>query len=257
MNLITREEFHDEYKKMLKECTDVFDKIGISYSLAYGTLLGAYRNNDIISWDHDIDLYVKYINPEQLKLLREHLPSNYYIESYEDNLHICFLTRICNKELFIKSDIGLENAWIDLFETHFIKNSKKNTIIAEKMKHYYKRSSFIYRKKGKNWFFTFLRSFINIFMPTFKQMNKKIKKLYKKAESGTDVLGGYSLYGGKFRPAFCFDSKIKLGGHEYKCMSCAADYLSNVYGKDFMTPKKYDFQEKLSFYRTEIIENKL
>jgi hypothetical protein len=40
-----------------------FERHGIWYSLAYGTLLGALRDGDVIAWDYDFDLLVK---PEEV-----------------------------------------------------------------------------------------------------------------------------------------------------------------------------------------------
>ena len=42
----------------LKIFIDALDKFNIRYFLAYGTLLGAVRNNGLIQWDDDIDLHV-------------------------------------------------------------------------------------------------------------------------------------------------------------------------------------------------------
>jgi len=47
-------------KKICKEnlflLKEMFDKNSISFRLGYGTLLGAVRDNDFITWDNDIDL---------------------------------------------------------------------------------------------------------------------------------------------------------------------------------------------------------
>jgi len=39
-----------------KEVKTVFDKHSVSYWLEHGTLLGAYRDGKMISWDNDVDL---------------------------------------------------------------------------------------------------------------------------------------------------------------------------------------------------------
>lgn len=41
---------------ILKTAKPILDALGISYWLAYGTCLGAVRDNDFIPWDLDIDL---------------------------------------------------------------------------------------------------------------------------------------------------------------------------------------------------------
>jgi len=42
--------------KNLREVKDVFDKVGVTFWLDTGTLLGAVRDGKIIEWDTDIDL---------------------------------------------------------------------------------------------------------------------------------------------------------------------------------------------------------
>lgn len=45
-------------KKALFKFDDMMKNLNITYALIYGTLLGAYRNNCLLPWDHDIDVRV-------------------------------------------------------------------------------------------------------------------------------------------------------------------------------------------------------
>lgn len=74
VNLINRMKFRKMSKlvnefglKTLSEMDEAFSSIGVKMCLMYGTLLGAYRNHDFISYDPDIDVSV----------LADSLPSNY------------------------------------------------------------------------------------------------------------------------------------------------------------------------------------
>ncbi|OBX06522.1 hypothetical protein QV09_12085 [Gallibacterium salpingitidis] len=53
---------HNEYKDILLKTLVYFDKIcrenNISYSLGYGSMLGAVRHQGFIPWDDDIDLFM-------------------------------------------------------------------------------------------------------------------------------------------------------------------------------------------------------
>ena len=49
----------EDAKQILFKTQDVFSQIGIDVYLAYGTLLGAVRNQAIIPGDLDVDVYIK------------------------------------------------------------------------------------------------------------------------------------------------------------------------------------------------------
>lgn len=63
----------------LNEFHRVCEKFNIRYQLAYGSLLGAIRDNGQIPWDYDVDVFVPY--EERLKLidaLKTDLDGRYY-----------------------------------------------------------------------------------------------------------------------------------------------------------------------------------
>lgn len=45
-------------RKMLLEVVMLLDKNGITYHLEGGTLLGIVRDNDLLPWDHDVDISI-------------------------------------------------------------------------------------------------------------------------------------------------------------------------------------------------------
>lgn len=54
--------------RMLKEITRTLEKFNVEYQLDAGTLLGVVRENRLLPWDTDMDIWVK--SEEQDKLLR-------------------------------------------------------------------------------------------------------------------------------------------------------------------------------------------
>lgn len=45
-------------KAILIDVSKILEENLITYGLIYGTLLGAYRDNDFIEWDEDVDIFV-------------------------------------------------------------------------------------------------------------------------------------------------------------------------------------------------------
>ena len=56
MQVLTLPEIHADLLEILKDIDAFCRKEGITYSLGYGTLLGAVRYGDFIPWDDDADL---------------------------------------------------------------------------------------------------------------------------------------------------------------------------------------------------------
>lgn len=68
MNLLTKQEIHEELFKLLQEIDLVCKQENIPYFLCGGSALGAVRHKGFIPWDDDIDLIVP--RPYYEKLLR-------------------------------------------------------------------------------------------------------------------------------------------------------------------------------------------
>lgn len=66
---LTKQE-QDELRHILRHLVTIFDDMNVTYWLDYGTLIGAFRNGDIISYDTDGDvafLINEYYKPEEVK----------------------------------------------------------------------------------------------------------------------------------------------------------------------------------------------
>lgn len=69
--------------KMLTDMDRICREHGLSYSLAYGSVLGAVRHKGFIPWDLDIDIMVGIAEYETFcRVLREQLPPEYVLYSY-------------------------------------------------------------------------------------------------------------------------------------------------------------------------------
>lgn len=104
-------EFQNVIWKGLVDVTKICEKNQIWYQLAYGSLLGAVRDNGQIPWDYDIDIFVKYSDREKIiNSLESELSSEYYVDSFEKNIN-CDSYKI----RVVPQNYNTLNAHIDIF----------------------------------------------------------------------------------------------------------------------------------------------
>ena len=78
--------FQDEAIKTLNEFHRVCEKNNIQYQLAFGSLLGAVRDNGQIPWDYDIDVIVPYDEKDKLvHVLKYDLDPAFYFHCPEQD----------------------------------------------------------------------------------------------------------------------------------------------------------------------------
>lgn len=84
------DEIHAELLKILDYIDTTLRSHHIWYSLAYGTVLGAVRENGFIPWDKDADVYLRIIDREQArKVLKENIPDYLeYVDASCDNVNV-------------------------------------------------------------------------------------------------------------------------------------------------------------------------
>ena len=134
-------------KELQNECLLIMDDIhafckkeGITYSLAYGSLIGAVRHKGFIPWDDDMDIIMP--RPDYEKFLSSYRSEKYELVSprYPES-YICF-ARVCdNKRTYVidkfpwrKKESGL---WIDIFPADGVNDNyqkllEKVRILSEK-----------------------------------------------------------------------------------------------------------------------------
>ena len=90
----------EDAKELLETTKKLFDMCDIRFSLAFGTLLGAVRDNGIIKGDEDVDIFI-----ESEEKLRCNLPF-----LYENGLKVCRIIEHCLYSFHTKN-----NSFIDVY----------------------------------------------------------------------------------------------------------------------------------------------
>ena len=92
--------FQNEAIRTLNEFHRVCEKNGIRYQLAFGSLLGAVRDNGQIPWDYDVDVIVPYQEKENLiSALEKDLNPDFYYKCFEkDTTWPSFIMRLAPKK---------------------------------------------------------------------------------------------------------------------------------------------------------------
>ena len=83
-------EIHAELLRILEYIDSTLRSHHLWYSLAYGTVLGAVRENGFIPWDKDADVYLRITERDQArKVLKENIPDYLeYVDASCDNVNV-------------------------------------------------------------------------------------------------------------------------------------------------------------------------
>src|SRR5699024_1068760 len=86
MESLDNKRVHEIELDMLSELNRISKRHKIKYYLAYGTALGAVRNNGFIPWDTDVDVIVEYNNTKKLdEILSKELSGKYRVLNYKND----------------------------------------------------------------------------------------------------------------------------------------------------------------------------
>jgi phosphorylcholine metabolism protein LicD len=145
----------EKAKNVLFDIVDAFELYGVNYRVVFGTLLGIYRDGQIIKGDHDMDLAVLESDADKI-----YKAINFLIKT--KNFKLFFVHQLafkvlknnvyCDIFVFDKNyEYKWDNRWyFKLFEDDF----KKNNIIEfdnKKLKTVYDIEKFLVTYYGKDW----------------------------------------------------------------------------------------------------------
>lgn len=143
--------------ELLSDVHDLLDKHQIRYFISDGTLLGAYRSNNFIDGDDDIDIRVYKKDWNKYCKLIQKLKHKYNIESSHNNkwhqIHCKFKTPAESLHMdIVKSDFVFEELWINV-DDMFIDSTEYIFIKDKKVRCPHKKYIIPYLEKsyGKTW----------------------------------------------------------------------------------------------------------
>jgi lipopolysaccharide cholinephosphotransferase len=232
-----------DLKKLLFHFNCLCKKVNVDYTLMGGSALGAVRHSDIIPWDDDIDIFMKYpdyINFLNIKLLESDL---FYLKSENTPSNPYFFSKFCFKNTHvIETTMPLLNEengiFLDIIPLVGAYNSKILRILQfsfAKILNAYALSQTNYSTSS-----IFKRIFIYIFSYLNKGLINFIHSFVVGCDynSATEVchLFGRAKYKNSFYLKAWFEKNnlILFGDGNYPVAHGVYSYLNKRYGDNFM-----------------------
>ena len=194
------EEFNKNYEEFkyyqnkavdtLNEFHRVCEKNNVKYQLAYGSLLGAIRDNGQIPWDYDIDVFVPFSEKNALiTALQKDLSTDYYFYCPE-------VDKKCRHVIMRLAPKGFrtEVLHVDVFFLIAVANDEKvrneeiNEIKNIASKRYDKLVRYIDEKRS-------LKDIIKKFIKKIRTVNYDPEKMYEKYE---ELCKEHNIYEAKY-----------------------------------------------------------
>ncbi len=238
-----KKHINNEALELLSEIDEILTENRIWFSLSYGCVLGAVREKGFIPWDRDIDLVIK--KSDQVKVR----------EKLKEKLSDKFLYISCSKETVSSFDtitikgISEVDMHIDLYPLIGGPESEKKRYIFQKITRFIHRIAdckYVNIKRlKKKWKYPFLYiiKILEYLIPdkVIRTCIESITSKYSLDESEYLIPMGND---GKPEEFMRKELWLNVKRVQFETLSLPIpenyhEYLVNIYGEDYMIPKKY------------------
>ena len=242
MKEITFEEGKKLMLNALINVSDFCEKNNISYSLCYGTLIGAIRHKGFIPWDDDIDIIMERADYER------------FISSYKDERYAVIdgscnpnhsHVRVADQRTILqlnawRAQFYKDGLWIDVFPIDKVPDSEKGYMRFRKWLWFLfemQLSGEVHRKG-------FLNKVIYVLCKPFRSFFgrwalKTMKKYNCKHTHSVANMGVWYLDWPKFPSSYMEEYvDVEFEGHKFKAISQYDSFLRGVYGDYMQLPPK-------------------
>ena len=234
---------------ILREIHRICIENDINYAIACGSMLGAIRHKGFIPWDDDLDTYMSYKEFRRFEKVFKSDTCFLQTENTEPDMpYVMYKVRKNNTKVPERELDNLDihqGVWVDIF-VYF--NSGK-TKVAKKLQYYCYVLLRIVRCKAlnkSNNCENHIQKVLNFLPASFSKFIDKlifaiIRGLGSK-NSNEYVMSVNNVYERLFYPKRVIDGQAlyEFEGEQFYGLKAWNEYLTYEYGKDYMTPKKYD-----------------
>lgn len=256
----------DELKSVALEVLCEIDKIcvenGFTYSLAYGTLLGAVRHKGFIPWDDDIDIMMPRADYSKFIEYCQTHETSFKLASVEtDPTYGYLFAKACDTKTVLTYENTKWNHYgiqVDIFPVDNLGSSLEEAKAAFKARRFQRellvawnwtfcklsKNKSLTRNLAKLVFFVLSRFVSN------KALSRSVNQYYKKINANNYVgimCGAYRMR--EIMPCFIYDSYTTLPfeGKNFKAITNYKDYLTTVYGDYMQLPPEEERVPRHSF----------
>ncbi len=230
-------------RALLRAVDKICSEYNLTYTLGYGSVLGAVRHKGFIPWDSDIDILIPYPEMKAFReAMEEGLPDNMELLQWDktSNYHPCF-------DRVIYKGINHAEIHIDVFPLCGLPdNSEEKVKFIRKCQRTYKffhckYQDVRYSHKNKVVLICLIKALLQLYPDSL--IRKKYKEFqmkydYNNAKEVYSISSCYDVRDFTVKEDIFDTIRVPFDDMEVPIPRNYDRYLTHLYG-DYMTPKKY------------------